>query len=80
MSERSRDLPKLAHLGGTQALTTTPIVGTPATQRPDAYVPGVGLKPSTSPARRYEAAMSRSWRRTKRIRWITVIHAIAARR
>jgi ribonuclease Z len=40
MSERSRDLPKLAHLGGTQALTTTPVVGTPATQRPDAYVPG----------------------------------------
>jgi hypothetical protein len=28
---------------------------------------------------RYEAAISRSWRRTKRMRWITVIHAIAAR-
>ena len=32
-----------------------------------------GLRP------RYEAAISRSWRRTKRMRWITVIHAIAAR-
>ena len=30
----------LAHLGGTQALTTTPVVGTPAQQRPDTYVPG----------------------------------------
>jgi ribonuclease Z len=40
MSEQSRDLPKLAYLGGTQALTTTPIVGTPAQQRPDTYVPG----------------------------------------
>lgn len=33
-------LPQLAHLGGTQALTRTPIVGTPAQQRPDMYVPG----------------------------------------
>ena len=40
MSERSRDLPKLAHLGGTQALTTTPIVGTAAQPRPDTYIPG----------------------------------------
>jgi ribonuclease Z len=30
MCTRSLDLPELAHLGGTQALTTTPIVGTPA--------------------------------------------------
>jgi ribonuclease Z len=40
MSARSLDLPKLAHLGGTQALTTTPVVGTPQRQRPAAYVPG----------------------------------------
>ena len=33
-------LPVLAHLGGTEALTTTPIVGTPAQQWPDTYVPG----------------------------------------
>jgi len=40
MSARSLDLPELAHLGGTQALTTTPVVGTPQRQRPDTYIPG----------------------------------------
>jgi ribonuclease Z len=38
--EPSRDLPVPAHLGGTQALTTTPVVGAPAQQAPDTYVPG----------------------------------------
>jgi len=33
-------LPELAHLGGTQALTTTPVVGTPERQMPETYVPG----------------------------------------
>jgi ribonuclease Z len=33
-------LPIPAHLGGTQALTTTPVVGAPAQQTPDTYVPG----------------------------------------
>jgi ribonuclease Z len=36
----SGSLPALAHLGGTQALTTTPVVGTPTQPRPDTYVPG----------------------------------------
>jgi len=40
MSTSAAALPALAHLGGTQALTTTPIVGTPSTPYPDAYVPG----------------------------------------
>ncbi len=40
MSTSANGLPTLAHLGGTQALTTAPIVGTPATPYPDAYVPG----------------------------------------
>jgi ribonuclease Z len=41
MSEKAiDDLPLLAHLGGNQALTTTPIVGVPAHPRPDTYVPG----------------------------------------
>jgi ribonuclease Z len=40
MLAQPRDLPKLAHLGGTQALTTTPIVGEPARPRPETYVPG----------------------------------------
>jgi ribonuclease Z len=33
-------LPVLAHLGGTQALTTTPVVGDPVQVRPDVFVPG----------------------------------------
>jgi ribonuclease Z len=33
-------LPALAHLGGTEALTTTPTVGTPAHTYADTYVPG----------------------------------------
>jgi ribonuclease Z len=33
-------LPKPAHLGGTRALTTTPVVGAPAHPRPGTYVPG----------------------------------------
>jgi ribonuclease Z len=40
MSDRMSALPALAHLGGTQALTTTPIVGTPARTYADTYVPG----------------------------------------
>jgi len=40
MSDSTDTLPALAHLGGTQALTTTPIVGTPARRYPEAYVPG----------------------------------------
>jgi ribonuclease Z len=34
------ELPLPAHLGGTRALTTTPIAGVPAQPRPDTYVPG----------------------------------------
>ena len=34
------ELPTLAHLGGSRALTTTPIVGTPAHAYADTYVPG----------------------------------------
>lgn len=40
MSERIGELPMLAHLGGTRALTTTPIVGAPARAYADSYVPG----------------------------------------
>ncbi len=40
MSDRMGELPTLAHLGGTWALTTTPIVGTPARAYADTYVPG----------------------------------------
>jgi len=35
-----QSLPALAHLGGDRALTTTPIVGSPARARPDIFVPG----------------------------------------
>jgi hypothetical protein len=31
--------PAPAHLGGAQALTTAPVVGTPAQQKPDLYDP-----------------------------------------
>ena len=48
-------------------------------ERPDETLPQ--HVPSGSRARcGCLAASSRSWRRTNRIRWITVIHAIAARR
>ncbi len=40
MSTPATTLPPVAHLGGTQALTTTPVVGTPATPYPGVYVPG----------------------------------------
>lgn len=40
MSKRIGELPTLAHLGGTQALTTTLIVGTPAHAYAERYVPG----------------------------------------
>ena len=40
MPDSTDTLPALAHLGGTRALTTTPIVGTPARPYPDTYVPG----------------------------------------
>lgn len=40
MSEQIGELPTLAHLGGTRALTTTPIVGTPAHAYAERYVPG----------------------------------------
>jgi ribonuclease Z len=40
MSEQPSGLPTAAHLGGTQALTTTPIVGVPAQQQAELYVPG----------------------------------------
>lgn len=33
-------VPVLAHLGGTQALTTTPVVGDPLLVRPDVFLPG----------------------------------------
>jgi ribonuclease Z len=36
----TQQLPELAHLGGTRALTTTPVVGSPARAHPDIYVPG----------------------------------------
>jgi ribonuclease Z len=38
MTEHS--LPRPAHLGGTHALTTTPVVGAPTRQLPDTFVPG----------------------------------------
>jgi ribonuclease Z len=34
------EMPVLAHLGGTQALTTTPVVGDPLQVRPEVFVPG----------------------------------------
>jgi len=40
MSASAAPLPPLAHLGGLQALTTTPVAGTPTTPYPDVYVPG----------------------------------------
>lgn len=41
MSEpMGHELPTLAHLGGTRALTSTPIVGSPAGAHPDIFVPG----------------------------------------
>jgi ribonuclease Z len=40
MSDSTNRLPTLAHLGGTLALTTTPIVGAPARRYPETYVPG----------------------------------------
>jgi len=40
MSEQRAKLPLPAHLGGTQALTTTPTVGTPAHAYAESYVPG----------------------------------------
>jgi ribonuclease Z len=41
MSEKAtHDLPLPAHLGGTEALTTTPIAGRPTKERPGTYVPG----------------------------------------
>jgi ribonuclease Z len=40
MSDSTHALPTLAYLGGTQALTTRPIVGTPARRYPETYVPG----------------------------------------
>lgn len=40
MSERRDELPTLAHLGGTRALTTTPIVGAPAHTYAERYIPG----------------------------------------
>jgi ribonuclease Z len=40
MPEQPAPLPVPAHLGGTQALTRTPTVGTPVQQRTDVFVPG----------------------------------------
>jgi ribonuclease Z len=40
MSDSITALPALAHLGGTRALTTTPVVGSPARLYPETYVPG----------------------------------------
>ncbi len=37
--ETSAALPELTYLGGTTAMTTTPVVGTPAQPYPDIYVP-----------------------------------------
>jgi ribonuclease Z len=34
------DMPVFAHLGGTQALTMTPVVGDPLQMRPDVFIPG----------------------------------------
>ena len=39
MNETSAALPDLTYLGGTTAMTTTPVVGTPAQPCPDIYVP-----------------------------------------
>ena len=38
-NETSAALPELTYLGGTTAMTTTPVVGTPAQPYPDIYVP-----------------------------------------
>ena len=38
--ETSAALPELTYLGGTTAMTTTPVVGTPAQPYPDIYLPG----------------------------------------
>jgi ribonuclease Z len=40
MSHPSDALPEPAHLGGSEAMTTTPVVGVPAENRPAMYVPG----------------------------------------
>jgi len=40
VTDSKSTLPALAHLGGTKALTTTPIVGTPARPYADTYIPG----------------------------------------
>jgi ribonuclease Z len=39
VDETSAALPELTYLGGTTAMTTTPVVGTPAQAYPDIYVP-----------------------------------------
>jgi len=41
MTYHTDSLPAAAYLGGTQALTVTPVVGTPSSPRPSMYVPGV---------------------------------------
>jgi ribonuclease Z len=40
MPDSTDTLPTPAHLGGTQALTATPIVGSPVRRYPETYVPG----------------------------------------
>jgi ribonuclease Z len=40
VSDSTDTLPALAYLGGTQAITTTPLVGVPARAYPETYVPG----------------------------------------
>jgi ribonuclease Z len=40
MTESTNALPALAHLGGTRALTTAPIVGSPARRYPETCIPG----------------------------------------
>jgi ribonuclease Z len=40
MAHETDSLPTAAYLGGTEALTVTPIVGAPSSSRPSVYVPG----------------------------------------
>ncbi len=40
MAHDTDGLPTAAYLGGTEALTVTPIVGRPSSPRPSMYVPG----------------------------------------
>lgn len=40
LQKELKNIPPLAYMGGTQALTATPIVGTPQREYADTFVPG----------------------------------------